>query len=130
MAQLTLNEVRNPVKRVRGEKILAVLNAADSAAAAQQQTVYNAAGAVDPTDDVAIFDATAVGMAMTLADGSFTGEAISMYMRSKTNGDTVVLTPANLTGGTTVTFGDVGVRATLIWTGAAWDLRNGDAVVA
>lgn len=130
MAQLTLKEVRNPVPRVRAERILAVLNGADDASAAQQKTVYNAAGAIDPGDDIAVFDATAVGMAMTLADGTHPGETISLYMRSKTNGDTVVVTPTTLIGGTTITFGDVGVRATLTWTATGWYVRNGDAVVA
>lgn len=130
MAQLTLKEVRNPVPRVRAEKIRTVLNAADSAAAGQQAVAYNAAGAVDPADDVVIFDATAVGMAMTLADGTHPGETIHMSMRSKTNGDTVVVTPVTLLGGTTLTFGDVGVRATLVWTATGWYKRNGDAVLA
>jgi len=130
MAQLTLKEVRNPVPRVRAQKILDVLNGADSVSAAQQVNVYAAAGAVDPTDDVAIFDATAVGMAMTLADGATAGELMHLVMRSKTNGDTVVLTPTTLTGGTTITFSAVGHRATLLWTGTAWVMRNGTAALA
>jgi len=130
MAQLTLKEVRNPVKRVRAQKILDALNAGDNLAAGQQAAVYAAAGAIDPTDDVAVFDATAVGMAMTLADGTIPGETMYLSMRTKTNSDTVVITPATLVGGTTLTFGDVGVRATLVWAAAGWTLRNGDAVLA
>ena len=130
MAQLVLKDVRNPVKRDRAERILAIMNAAESLAAGQQAAVYAAAGAVDPTDDVVVFDATAVGMAMTLADGTIPGETMYLYVRSKTNSDTVVITPTTLVGGTTLTFGDVAVRATLVWAAAGWTLRNGDAVLA
>lgn len=135
MAQVTLREVRNPVKKVRAQKIMDILNAADAAAdaalvGADQKVVYDAAGAIDPTDDLATLDATEVGMAMTLADGSIAGERVALYLRSITTGATAVLTPANLTGGTTITFAAVGERASLIWTGAAWEKRNGDATLA
>jgi hypothetical protein len=130
MAQLVLKEVRNPVKRVRAQKILDILNAADVGQAAGQSNVYDAAGAIDPADDVAVLDATSVGMAMTLADGTTAGETMKLYLRSITNSDTVVLTPANLAGGTTITFDAVGEYAVLIWNGAAWAVRSTDATVA
>jgi len=63
--------------------------------------------------------------ALTLADGTFLGQRKGIQLI--VDGGDGTLTPANLTGGTTITFADVGDRAELIWDGSSWvviDLYN------
>jgi len=57
----------------------------------------------------------------TLADGSILGQMKKIQMIVYAVGD-AVLTPANLNGGTTITFADVGDTAELVWDGTGWDV--------
>lgn len=62
---------------------------------------------------------TTTGAAIpTLADGSVVGQMKKIEML--VDGGDAVLTPANLAGGTTITFADVGDVAELIWNGNDW----------
>lgn len=63
--------------------------------------------------------------ALTLADGTFIGQRKCIQLI--VDGGDGTLTPTNLSGGTTITFADVGDRAELLWNGANWiaiDLYN------
>jgi hypothetical protein len=75
-----------------------------------------AAGAVNLTTLTTTI-ASAGAIALTLADGS-PGQVkiISMI----TDGGDATLTPTNLQGGTTLTFGDVGDTVTLVFVGTKW----------
>ena len=121
MARLAFKEVRVPTKRVRAEKILAALEGNGPC------NEYIAAGAISPNDGVALIRAKSAGMALTLADGTVVGEIMKVKCTDvKVPGtDTAVLTPANLTGGATLTFDEVNEECTLIWVGAAWTPRPG-----
>jgi plastocyanin len=124
---LTLKEVRVPTPRVRAEKILAALLAGGDL------NEYNAAGAIAVTDGVAMLRATSVGMAMTLADsGVGPGDTIRLELVKQNDPThTVVVTPATLNGGTTITFDAVGEYIVLIWVDTVgWTEKVGTATVA
>ena len=118
---LTLKEVRNPVPRVRAEKVLAALEAAGPV------NEYIAAGAISPNDGVALLKATAVGQAMTLADGTVPGETMLVrLLEVGVTGGTIVLTPTTFADGATMTFDAAGESETLIWvTTTGWTVRPG-----
>ena len=61
---------------------------------------------------------TTTASAITLADGVVVGQHKLIVMTSDTGDAT--LTPTNLTGGTTITFADVGDAAWLMWDGSSW----------
>jgi len=65
--------------------------------------------------------------AMTLADGDETQRKL-MYMTVRTTNDAVV-TPANLTGGTTITFNSVGDWAELRFISGSWVVVANSGVV-
>jgi len=123
---LTLKEVRNPVPRVRAEKVLAALLAGGDF------NEYNAAGAIAPTDSIAMIDGTVDAQAMTLADGTIPGEAIRLQLRSLAAGvNSVVITPTTFADGTTLTFDAEDEYAVLIWvTTNGWTQRVGNGTIA
>jgi hypothetical protein len=77
-------------------------------------------GAVNITGLVTAFTSTAAGNALTLADGAQGQLKTIIYVAEAAGGDTGVLTPANLGGGTTITFNAVGDAATLQFAGTDW----------
>ena len=80
-------------------------------------------GAVDIVTPTTKIMANAVGNAMTLANGTFTGQRKIATLVSKVGGaDTAVITPTALAGGTTITFSNVFDGIELEWNGAAWDV--------
>jgi len=123
---LSIAEIRNPVKRVRAEKLR------DCLLSGGGHGEYVAAGAIDPTDAVAQLDGNADAQAMTLADGSIPGEAIRITCRKLAAGvASIVLTPATFADGTTITFDAEGEYAVLIWvTTNGWTQRLGDNTIA
>jgi len=56
--------------------------------------------------------------AVTLANSTFKGQLKRIQMISDLGDAT--LTPTTLTGGTTITFADVGDTAELVWDGSSW----------
>jgi hypothetical protein len=76
---------------------------------------------------VSFLDTTAGAGSSTLADGS-PGQLKTIYM-SVDGGTDHVVTPANLTGGTTLTFADVNDFCTLMFIGTEWRLINNSGVV-
>ncbi len=74
------------------------------------------AGAVSLTSRVTNVVTTGA-KAITLADGVEGQIKIIVF---KTDGGNATLTPANLAGGSTITFSDVGDTATLVFTGGTW----------
>jgi hypothetical protein len=117
---LEVKEVRNPVKTVRAERILAALEANGPV------SDYNAAGAISPEDGTAILRSKEAALAMTLAVGTTVGETLHLKcLGIGTPGvDTIVVT-GTFTGGTTLTFAVKDEHAVLIWVGAAWTPRAG-----
>lgn len=91
------------------------------------QNAMTAAGAVSvATYYTTVNTTTGSGHASTLADGVRVNQLKKIQLIVDA-GD-LVLTPANLAGGTTVTFADAGDYAVLIWNGADWvviELGNG-----
>lgn len=128
--KVTTTEVRIPTKLSRATVLKGKFDDLDDALDGIKTSVYSADGAISPTDGFAIIDSAVAGQAMTLAAGGVTGETMHVLFRTKTGAGTVVIT-ATFTGGTTLTMATAGLRATLIWTGAAWTLRQGyDGVLA
>jgi hypothetical protein len=78
------------------------------------------AGAVNITTLTTAFTSTAAGNALTLANGAAGQLKTIVYVAEAAGGDTGVLTPANLGGGTTITFNAVGDSVTLQFIGADW----------
>lgn len=76
------------------------------------------AGAVNVTSYLTNFTSTGGAQALTMADGTQIGQLKKVV--HVVDGGSGVLTPANLAGGTTVTFTSVGEFATFIWFGTEW----------
>lgn len=69
--------------------------------------------------------------AVSLADGDVVGQEVTIvYAVADAGGDSIVVTPDNLVGGSTVTFADVGDSANLLWTEDGWVVtaNNGGAI--
>jgi hypothetical protein len=75
------------------------------------------AGAVS-IDTFATKVTTTGAAAITLADGVVEGQHKLIVLT--TDGGDATLTPATLTGGTTITFADVGDTAWLVWSEGSW----------
>lgn len=82
-----------------------------------QQTLTGA-GAVNITSYVTNLVSTGAAQAITLADGNVVG--LRKIIKHYSDGGSMVLTPANLASGTTITFTTVGEVAELIWDGTEW----------
>lgn len=79
------------------------------------------AGAVAVTNFyTAVNTTTGSGHASTLANGGRTGQLKKVQLI--VDGGDLVLTPASLSGGTTITFADAGDYALMVWTGTAWQV--------
>lgn len=76
-----------------------------------------AAGALSLVTDVSQFDTTLGAATSTLADGT---EGQIKYLEMIVDGGDMVVTPANLFNGTTLTFDDVGDLITLIFVNTDW----------
>ena len=77
-------------------------------------------GAVNITTLTTAFTSTAAGNALTLADGAAGQLKMIVYVAEAAGGDTGVLTPTNLGGGTTITFNAVGDSCLLQFIGPDW----------
>lgn len=85
----------------------------------QRTETIAAPGALDP--DVRYTDLQVDGTdAFTLADGTFVGAVKEIWCSAATTTPDGTLTPANLSGYTTIGFDAVDEYAKLIWDGAAW----------
>lgn len=78
------------------------------------------AGAINVTQPVTKFTSTATGNALTLADGVEGQLKTIVYVDETAGADTGILTPTNLGGGTTLTFGQVGDACTLQFLSSKW----------
>ena len=87
--------------------------------AVAQQSLAAGGGAVNITSYYTAGASDAGGDAWTLADGSHVGQLKKVQLITDGGGD-AVLTPSNLSGGTTITFADAGDFAVLIWNGTDW----------
>lgn len=76
------------------------------------------AGAVPITNFYSTLDSNAGATTATLADGAVNGQLKKIQMI--VDGGDVVLTPANLAGGTTITFADAGDYCVLVFNGTDW----------
>ena len=87
------------------------------------------AGAVNLTDLITEITAENTGDALTLADGSAGQVKIISYVAESAAGDTAVLTPTTLAGGTTITFDSVGDAATLVYSETSgWTIVGSNSV--
>ena len=86
-------------------------------------------GAVNLTDLITEITAEGTGDALTLADGSAGQVKIVVYVAESAAGDTAVLTPTTLAGGTTITFDSVGDAATLVYNETSgWTIVGSNSV--
>lgn len=81
------------------------------------QQALSGAGALNVTSYCTKWTTTAAN-AGTLADGTYVGQLKKIQLI--VDGGDGTLTPANLSGGTTITFADAGDFALLIWNGTDW----------
>lgn len=87
------------------------------------------AGAVNLTDLITEISAENTGDALTLANGSAGQVKIISYVAESAAGDTAILTPTTLAGGTTITFDSVGDAAILVYnTTAGWTIVGSNSV--
>lgn len=77
-----------------------------------------ASGDLSLTSTISYIDSTGGVLALTLADGTHTGQTKVIVHSAGANN--AVLTPDNLLGGTTITTGDAGVSYTLTWLNGSW----------
>ena len=82
------------------------------------QETRTGAGAVNVTSYLTLLVSTGVAQAITLANGTSIGQM--KKIKHYTDGGSMVLTPANLAAGTTITFTTVGEVALLQWNGTDW----------
>lgn len=87
--------------------------------AAAQESLAAGGGAVGVTTYYTAGASDAGGDAWTLANGTFAGQLKKIKLITDGGGD-AVLTPTSLTGGTTITFADVGDYVVLLWDGDSW----------
>lgn len=113
-----LNDIRIPITRVRYTALKEKFDDIDDYLDAIKTTTYSAAGAISPSDGLAIIDSTTVGMLMTLVDGTVTGERIDIVLSS---GTSAIVAPENMVGGSEILLSSgAGPRVRLIWNGSAW----------
>jgi hypothetical protein len=87
------------------------------------------AGAVNLTDLITEITAENTGDALTLANGSAGQVKIISYVAESAAGDTAILTPTTLAGGSTITFDSVGDAATLVYsTTSGWTIVGSNSV--
>lgn len=79
------------------------------------RTTSAGAGAVAVTGSVHEVETTATGDALTLVDGTVGQILDIIYTTEAAGGDTAILTPTTLAGGTTITFNALGDTARLRW---------------
>ena len=96
-----------------------VYHAALYPVAAAEDIAAGTGGAISVATYYTTFDTDAGGDAFTLADGVYPGQVKKIQLITDGGGDGT-LTPANLSGGTTITFADAGDFAVLVWSGSAW----------
>lgn len=93
-------------------------------------TTYIVDGAIDITDTCSLLSSTAASTAMTLEAGTI-GQKISIGCKAYTN--TMTVTPAQLAGGTTLTFSAIGDSIELTYFGASanggWYITGNNSVV-
>ncbi len=88
-------------------------------------------GAVPITGAIHQITTTGTGDALTLADGGTGQRLVILYVAEGAGGDTAVLTPTTLAGGTTITFNNVGDTAELVYgSTGGWYMVGGSAVIA
>ncbi len=83
------------------------------------QQALSGAGAINATAYYTAWTTTGASQAGTLVNGRALGQRKRIQLI--VDGGDGILTPANLAGGTTITFADVGDFAELIWDGAEWN---------
>ena len=86
--------------------------------------VVDAAGPIPLKHSVVQFRAPAIGgaTAVTLADSPTQGFILVLTITTVAGGDSVVVTPENLAGYTTITFDALGETATLIFVATEWQV--------
>lgn len=82
------------------------------------QQSLSGAGAVNVTSYLTMLTSTGAAQAITLADGTHIGQL--KKIQHLVDGGSMVLTPTNLSGGTTITFTSVGEYVILQWNGTDW----------
>lgn len=97
---------------------------------AKNITDVNGPGALDITAAINSITTTGTGDALTLVDGGSAQTMVIVYEAETAGGDTAILTPDNLSGGTTITFNNVGDTAVLKFVKGSWYFLSGTAVVA
>lgn len=90
------------------------------------ETITAVTSAISLLTDTTVFDTTLGASTATLADG-VEGQVKILHM--SVDGGNQVVTPTNLTGGTTLTFGDVGDSAELKFLSGTWAIISNNGVV-
>lgn len=94
-------------------------------------TASTGAGAVPVTGSIHEITTTGTGDALTLANGTAGQKLTLLYVAEGAGGDTAVLTPTTLAGGTTITFNTLGDSADLTYSSTGgWYMHGGTAVIA
>jgi hypothetical protein len=98
--------------------------------AVQDNITAGTGGAIVVTNYLTTINTDAGGDAFTLADGTQIGQLKKILLVADGGGDGVI-TPAHLTGGTTITMDDAADYVILIWSGTSWSaLENSGCIIA
>ena len=94
-------------------------------------TTSSGAAAVPVTGRLHAITTTGTGDALTLANGTDGQQLTLIYVAEGAGGDTAVLTPTTLAGGTTITFNALGDSADLTYySTGGWYMHGGTAAIA
>jgi len=97
---------------------------------AQNDITAGTGGAIVVTNYLTTINTDAGGDAFTLADGVQVGQLKKILLVADGGGNAVI-TPVNLSGGTTITMNDAGDYVVLIWDGTDWvTLENSGSTIA
>lgn len=97
---------------------------------AQKISFQSGPGALDVNSTYVKLTGEGTGDALTLADGQEGQQMFLAYVAESAGADTMVLTPANFTSGTTLTFTNVGDSAHIVFLNGGWHYVGGAATVA
>lgn len=93
-------------------------------------TTATESAAIATTSRLISLTSANTGDALSLADGDEGQRMTIVYSAETAITDTIVVTPANLLGGTTITFNDVGDFAELVFVNGTWVMMSGSAIKA
>lgn len=118
------------IKRLIGDnydRFVGLISGGVTQDAAPDNIAAATGGAISVTNYLTTINTDAGGDNFTLADGTHEGQLKKILLLADGGGNAVV-TPANLAGGTTLTFDNAGEWVLLRWNGSEWRMIDVNGV--